>query len=952
MPAEATSLYKNPSIWLDWLSPDFNGVGVDGLVPVNGYDRNSMRPEEVAIMEKAAHYGAHFVFFEARRNDRSSMAQAFVYVSDGYTNDEFADLHRKLWNWGGVPLVYRKVLGKVDLFRCVHEPEFFKSGQLHYKPHKSLELLVEITEELSFWDASRLRNGTLWDDPKICRDLLDAKKSAHRGLVKAVKGLNAKLTNSGLLNANLRRRLLILTLLVEYLEEREVLKPDWFAGALAGATRFFDILKNGSALVNLFDKLKDWFNGDVFNLEPEEQEAIRASSELEAFATLVEGFEEPTGQLNFWRLYSFDDLPVELISEIYQLFVEDEKTAVYTPPALVRLILEEVLDKDRMKRLLDRKEVILDPACGSGVFLVEAYKRLILHWRSENHWMAPPPAKLKELAKFVHGVDVEPSAIELTNFSLCLAMCDALKPRDIEDSVQLFPPLKDKSLHKSCFFEAKAQGIVPSNVGVVVGNPPFESRLKTRGAIETAQSIKKSFCPLPDKQVAYLFLQQAMEMLTEGGLLGMIQQSGFLYNEKASAFRKQFFERWNVREVLDFVSIRGMFDKDTKIIVLVAEASEITPNAMILHAVFRRYGRADAEQYFEVDYYDMHWLPNTLDWSDWRVWRAGLFGGSRFAGLISRLASFPTLANYAKGRGWKYGQGFIRGNRAHNKSLDHLWGLPLLPPELLTENGIPSDLDLTVPEISISDPKSEEFFKAPLFLVRKHLNLDHDHWNRGYLTFGDEIVGFSGNLEDSTEISEISDWFSENIDCLRAYAAGTSIRLYNKKATALGTGDILNLPLPTDRNFRLNSNERIVAEDAVDHYSEIVRFADDSKSFNESGLSILPAFNETFISPINGIYSESPLIAHPAKTWPGVICQPYSFGPASLEWENAGDQRDYLDSVLKERRDSSLSVTRIARVYDGNMLYLIKPDRLRFWLRSIALRDADEVLADLRAQGF
>jgi hypothetical protein len=32
--------------------------------------------------------------------------------------------------------------------------------------------------------------------------------------------------------------------------------------------------------------------------------------------------------------------------------------------------------------------------------------------------------------------------------------------------------------------------------------------------------------------------------------------------------------------------------------------------------------------------------------------------------------------------------------------------------------------------------------------------------------------------------------------------------------------------------------------------------------------------------------------------------------------------------------------------------FLLKPDRFRYWLRSIALRDADETLADLRAQGF
>jgi hypothetical protein len=46
-------------------------------------------------------------------------------------------------------------------------------------------------------------------------------------------------------------------------------------------------------------------------------------------------------------------------------------------------------------------------------------------------------------------------------------------------------------------------------------------------------------------------------------------------------------------------------------------------------------------------------------------------------------------------------------------------------------------------------------------------------------------------------------------------------------------------------------------------------------------------------------------------------------------------------------------MTRIARIYDGKWaFYLLKPDRLRYWLPSIALRDADEILSDLRKQGF
>ena len=60
----------------------------------------------------------------------------------------------------------------------------------------------------------------------------------------------------------------------------------------------------------------------------------------------------PQGQLNLWRLYSFRDLPVELISNIYQLFVKDPGSSIYTPPALVRLMIEEALSWDRLDVLM------------------------------------------------------------------------------------------------------------------------------------------------------------------------------------------------------------------------------------------------------------------------------------------------------------------------------------------------------------------------------------------------------------------------------------------------------------------------------------------------------------------------------------------------------------------------------------------------------------------------
>src|SRR5215468_1783410 len=101
--------------WLIDLDGATRDLSVDGLVPVNAYARDGRTPEEVAVMERAKTYGAHAVFFEASRNGRAPVAQAFVFVSNGPSDDpKFGETHRRLWSWGGVPLIYRKTPGLVQ----------------------------------------------------------------------------------------------------------------------------------------------------------------------------------------------------------------------------------------------------------------------------------------------------------------------------------------------------------------------------------------------------------------------------------------------------------------------------------------------------------------------------------------------------------------------------------------------------------------------------------------------------------------------------------------------------------------------------------------------------------------------------------------------------------------------------------------------------------------------
>ncbi|AMN39041.1 HsdM family class I SAM-dependent methyltransferase [Rhodoplanes sp. Z2-YC6860] len=928
----------------------------DGLIPVATFSPDGRPPEEVAVMEKAKAFGATAVFFEASRNHRPSTAQAFVFVSNGPADDEtFGELHRRLWSWGGVPLAYRKTPGLVQLFRCAHNPDFVsKSGATVCKPYKTLQVAAAVSSD-PWWDAARLRNGTLWDDPAVCKEMLSASKAAHKRLIEQVKELHDDLNEEQILKRHLRRKLLILCLLIAYLEERDVFPDGYFAHYVPKAKKFFEVLANGKALVKLLSNLEERFNGNVFTLRDEDADTLKGNAQLARFARLVEGREDKYGQLTLWQLYSFKDLPVELISHIYQLFVTDKDSSVYTPPFVVRLMLDEALSWNRLDRLAETEEVILDPSCGSGIFLVEAYKRLVLHWRSRNNWKRPNVTVLKGLLKRVHGVDLEEGAVELAAFSLCLALCDALEPEAIRASIKLFPALAGKTLHHSCFFEAKEKQLIDSPVGVVVGNPPFKSSLTTPGAESSYAAYEKKFGSLPDKQLAYLFLHEAMQMVAPGGVLSMLQQYNFLYNQNSLGFRQNFLKTWDVREVLDFISVRGLFQKggaDTKVIVVLAGAEAPPKDRKILHATFRRSGRADAEQGFDIDYYDLHWLPRELALSNDSIWRANLLGGGRVLTLVDRFKGMRSLAAYAESLGWDYGEGFIEGQKKVSRPAAHIVGKPLLPSEALTVDGIDTSEITVAAKKPIEGPRSEARFTPPMLLVREQMDLPHIVWEKSYLTYKNKIVGFAAPKEQLDKLKKVDQWLSREAAALRAFAAAVSVRLFTQKATTLSGADILALPYPEEGTLDLSENENIVIRDIVDYQRDLVRLGEDSAAMLLNGLKSVPSFAETFAAQINAIYKSPALKPLPPRSWPGVLCAPFVFGNGEVDWTDDEQLRGRLDALLQNKHGTDLHVTRIARIYDGNFIFLLKPDRLRYWLPSIALRDADETLSDLRAQGF
>ncbi|MCI0613679.1 SAM-dependent methyltransferase, partial [bacterium] len=780
-------------------------------------------------------------------------------------------------------------------------------------------------------------------------------KAAHQSLIQAVVEADNNL--DGEKNPT-QRRLLLLMILIKYLEDRGVFPSEgWFGASRKGARNFFDVLLGGNPeeVYSLLEKLERKFNGDIFALPREGRYKLTKKS-LETFSDLVEA-RTLNRQRFLWKQFSFEHLPVEIISHLYQHFVHGGHSTVYTPPFLAALLLDHAMPYDK----LTGKERVLDPACGSGVFLVGAFRRLINIWRSLNDWQRPNVVTLKEILKrSIYGIELDTNAIDLTAFSLSLAICDALQPKVIWRDLK-FDPLRKSNLFEDDFFRLLLDSrkgvptIFERGFDIVIGNPPFESKLSTSAKevdqIEKRQENNRG--SLPDNQSAYLFLEQALTALRPDGRVCLIQPSGLLYNHNAYAFRITLHQKYKIATILDFTSIRKLYEADPKTIAVFAYATAPRENHWINHWTFRRTASVHERICFELDHYDRHRVSQKHAKTDFYVWRANLLGGGRLLDISQRIRSMRTLAEYVEKQGWDYGEGFIAAKTGKREPAPFLTGKALLPTTAFTDAGIDESQITIIDETHFRSAYTENRYSAPLVLIKETDSLPIAFWDKGFIGYRHKIVGIHAPQSQSFVLGKLYDTFRSNHNIYKFASILNGTQSLVGKATAILKQDIDILPYPEDSNqIAFSLWEQALCEDVLKYMTEYVRLGQNSDLLKiAASADDLRGYSNMFIRMLGSVYDN--LKAATPFFFKGLTCQPFYFGERpNLTWLEEQNEDELQKLIYNDEKHAYLRTIRVLRFYSENAILLIKPDRLRYWIRSVAIRDADETLVDLRAQGY
>lgn len=376
-----------------------------------------------------------------------------------------------------------------------------------------------------------------------------------------------------------------------------------------------EAIKQGEYYKNLFrqfEQADEKYNSGLFDFKKDKiSKNIQIDNKV--IKTIVNELYYPESP------YEFSVLSVEILGSAYEQFLGktitidkahrakiEEKPEVrkaggvyYTPQYVVDYIVQNTVGK--LIEGKTPKEVskikIVDPACGSGSFLIGAYQYL-LDWHKNFYSDNGKPSKGKKdnpltpegnlttaekkriLLNNIFGVDIDVNAVEVTKLSLLLKCMEGETEASIASQLRLFnervlPTLDENiksgnSLVDTDFYDSQLdfgeeKKIKPFNwqkafpeifkqggFDAVIGNPPYVmlQNLETREVFD--YSLRKFESAKYKIDTYQIFTEQSVKLLKENGLLGFITPNTFLKNIHSEPLRKFILNNCIIQEILLF----------------------------------------------------------------------------------------------------------------------------------------------------------------------------------------------------------------------------------------------------------------------------------------------------------------------------------------------------------------------------------------------------------------
>ncbi|MCP4146260.1 MAG: hypothetical protein GY757_00790, partial [bacterium] len=289
------------------------------------------------------------------------------------------------------------------------------------------------------------------------------------------------------------------------------------------------------------------------------------------------------------------------------------------------------------------------------------------------------------------------------------------------------------------------------------------------------------------------------------------------------------------------------------------------------------------------------------------------------------------------------------------KKAAYLTGNDAIPPEALTQKGLDESQVYTLKEEYFirNREKNKKIFEGPHVLIREIAGKNSIPvvFTDNALSFTKQIVGINAPVSDIDKLKEIEKRIKNNRAFL-FHLACFSGRYMVSKATSVLKSDIDNLPYPENKDeFEFSGLEYHLINDVLDYMLEFRRKGETAPVMEPVSREQLSRFGETYCKLLNSVYKK--FKPYPHIETDNFICFPIYFGEKpNLVTTDPLQFEKSLNRLVFKKMGRHLEISRVLRIYDQNIIYMVKPKQTRYWLCSVAIRDADETFEDLLKQGY